>query len=152
MRFASFLFCIAFFIKRCRIIDMKERDDMKMIQTDQAPKAIGPYSQAVMTAGTLYVSGQIPFNPQTMTAPEGIKDQTLQSLSNILAIVEAAGLKKEDIVKCGVFMKDLSMFSDMNQVYQDFFGDHKPARFAVEVARLPKDALIEIDAIAFKEE
>jgi 2-iminobutanoate/2-iminopropanoate deaminase len=69
---------------------------------------------------------------------------------NILAIVEEAGLKKENIVKCGVFMKDLSMFSDMNSVYQSFFEDHKPARFAVEVARLPKDALIEIDAIACK--
>jgi 2-iminobutanoate/2-iminopropanoate deaminase len=123
---------------------------MKAIHSDKAPKAIGPYSQAVLVGDTLYVSGQIPFDPKTMTAPEGIEAQTKQSLSNILGIVEAAGLKKENIVKCGVFMKDLSMFSEMNGVYQDFFGDHKPARFAVEVSRLPKDALIEIDAIAIK--
>jgi 2-iminobutanoate/2-iminopropanoate deaminase len=123
---------------------------MKTIDTNKAPKAIGPYSQAVLAGDTLYVSGQIPFDPETMTAPEGIQAQTKQSLSNILGIVEAAGLKKENIVKCGVFMKDLSMFSEMNGVYQAFFGDHKPARFAVEVARLPKDALIEIDAIAIK--
>ena len=124
---------------------------MKMIQTNNAPKAIGPYSQGVMTGDTLYVSGQIPFIPSTMMpAGEDIQSQTKQSLMNILGIVEAAGLKKENIVKCGVFMKDLSMFTEMNQVYQDFFGDHKPARFAVEVARLPKDALIEIDAIAIK--
>lgn len=122
---------------------------MKVIETKHAPKAIGPYSQAVMSSSTLYVSGQIPFDPKTMKAAgDDIQSQTKQSLMNILAIVEAAGLKKENIVKCGVFMKDLSMFSEMNSVYQEFFKDHKPARFAVEVARLPKDALIEIDAIA----
>lgn len=124
---------------------------MKKIDTPNAPKAIGPYSQGIMSGDTLYVSGQIPFNPKTMKAAgDDIQSQTKQSLMNILAIVEEAGLKKENIVKCGVFMKDLSMFSDMNSVYQSFFGDHKPARFAVEVARLPKDALIEIDAIACK--
>lgn len=124
---------------------------MKVIATTHAPKAIGPYSQGILSGDTLYVSGQIPFNPTTMkVAGEDVQSQTKQSLMNILAIVEEAGLKKENIVKCGVFMKDLSMFSDMNTVYQEFFGDHKPARFAVEVARLPKDALIEIDAIACK--
>jgi len=124
---------------------------MKKIQTDSAPKAIGPYSQGVMTKDTLYVSGQIPFDPKTMKAAgDDIQSQTKQSLSNILGIVKAAGLEKENIVKCGVFMKDLSMFSEMNAVYQEFFGEHKPARFAVEVSRLPKDALIEIDAIAIK--
>jgi len=123
---------------------------MKMIQTNRAPKAIGPYSQAVQAADTLYVSGQIPFDPQTMEAPKGIKAQTKQSLMNVLAIVEAAGLKKENILKCGVFMNDLTLFSEMNAVYQEFFGNHKPARFAVEVSKLPKDALIEIDAIATK--
>jgi 2-iminobutanoate/2-iminopropanoate deaminase len=124
---------------------------MKKIDTPNAPRAIGPYSQGIMSGDTLYVSGQIPFNPKTMKAAgDDIQSQTKQSLMNILAIVEEAGLKKENIVKCGVFMKDLAMFSDMNSVYQSFFGDHKPARFAVEVARLPKDALIEIDAIACK--
>ena len=124
---------------------------MKMIETKDAPKAIGPYSQGILAGNTLYVSGQIPFDPKTMeSAGNDIQSQTRQSLENILAIVQASGLKKEDIVKCGVFMKDLSMFGEMNKVYQAFFGHHKPARFAVEVARLPKDALIEIDAMAHK--
>lgn len=124
---------------------------MKTIHTKNAPAAVGPYSQAVEVNGTLYVSGQIPFVPDTMTLiSEDIKDQTKQSLENILGIVKEAGYKKEDIVKCGVFMKDLGMFKDMNEVYAKFFGDHKPARFAVEVARLPLDVLVEIDAIVVK--
>jgi len=122
-----------------------------MIQTKNAPAAVGPYSQAVMVKDTLYVSGQIPFVPETMTvAGDDIKTQTRQSLMNVLGIVEEAGLKKENIVKCGVFMQDLSMFKDMNEVYAEFFGDHKPARFAVEVRRLPLDVLVEIDAIVVK--
>jgi 2-iminobutanoate/2-iminopropanoate deaminase len=125
---------------------------MKSINTKNAPKAVGPYSQAIQTGNTLYVSGQIPYVPEIMKpAGDDIKSQTLQSLKNILGIVEEAGFKKEDIVKCGVFMKDLGMFKDMNEVYADFFGEHKPARFAVEVARLPLDVLIEIDAILVKE-
>ena len=124
---------------------------MKTIHTEHAPKAVGPYSQAVMVNDTLYVSGQIPYVPETMKpAGEDIKSQTLQSLENVLAIVKEAGLKKENIVKCGVFLKDLGMFKDMNEVYAEFFGDHKPARFAVEVARLPLDVLVEIDAIVVK--
>ena len=124
---------------------------MKKIHTNNAPAAVGPYSQAVLVNDTLYVSGQIPFVPETMTcAGDDIKTQTKQSLMNILGIVEEAGFKKENIVKCGVFMKDLGMFKDMNEVYAEFFGDHKPARFAVEVARLPLDVLVEIDAIVVK--
>ncbi|MFW5794414.1 MAG: RidA family protein [Bacillota bacterium] len=124
---------------------------MKIIKTDNAPKAIGPYSQGIMAKDTLYISGQIPFNPKSMTAVEdNIKSQTSQSLQNVLAIVEAAGLKKTDIIKCGIFMKDLSMFSEMNEAYQSFFGEHKPTRFAIEAKRLPKDVLIEIDAIALR--
>ena len=124
---------------------------MRIITTKNAPAAVGPYSQAVMVNDTLYVSGQIPYVPETMKpAGDDIKTQTLQSLKNILGIVTKAGLKKEDIIKCGVFMKDLGMFKEMNEVYAEFFGDHKPARFAVEVARLPLDVLIEIDAIVVK--
>jgi len=124
---------------------------MKTIHTDHAPKAIGPYSQGVLEGQTLYVSGQIPFVPETMTKiGEDIESQTLQCLKNVLAIVEGAGLKKENIVRCTVFMIDMSDFSKMNQVYANFFGDHKPARAAVEVRRLPKDVLVEIDAIAVK--
>lgn len=124
---------------------------MKTISTKNAPAAVGPYSQGVMAGDTLYVSGQIPYVPETMKpAGEDIKSQTLQSLKNVLAIVQEAGLKKENIVKCGVFLKDLEMFKDMNEVYAEFFGNHKPARFAVEVRRLPLDVLVEIDAIVVK--
>jgi 2-iminobutanoate/2-iminopropanoate deaminase len=124
---------------------------MKTIHTDHAPKAIGPYSQGVLEGQTLYVSGQIPFVPETMTkVGEDIESQTLQCLKNVLAIVEGAGLKKENIVRCTVFMIDMADFTKMNDVYATFFGDHKPARAAVEVRRLPKDVLVEIDAIAVK--
>jgi 2-iminobutanoate/2-iminopropanoate deaminase len=124
---------------------------MKIIQTTKAPKAVGPYSQGVVVENTLYVSGQIPYIAETMTvAGDTIQAQTKQSLENIQAIVEEAGFAVTDIVKCGVFLKDLSMFQDMNTVYANFFGEHKPARFAVEVSRLPLDVLIEIDAIAVK--
>jgi len=124
---------------------------MKPISTPDAPKAVGPYSQGILVKDTLYVSGQIPYVPETMKpAGTDIKSQTLQSLKNVLAIVKEAGMDKENIVKCGVFLKDLNMFKDMNEVYSNFFGEHKPARFAVEVNRLPLDVLIEIDAIVVK--
>ena len=124
---------------------------MKMITTDRAPKAVGAYSQGIFTKDTLYVSGQIPFDPITMTlAGDDIATQTKQALNNVLAIVEAAGLKKEDIVRCGIFMTHLADFETMNQVYADFFGTHRPARAAVEVRGLPKNVQIEIDAIAVK--
>ena len=124
---------------------------MKVISTIHAPAAVGPYSQGVMVNDTLYVSGQIPFVPETMTlVSNSVKDQTRQSLNNVLAIVKEAGMEKENIIKCGVFMQDLGMFKDMNEVYAEFFGNHKPARFAVEVRRLPLDVLVEIDAIVVK--
>lgn len=124
---------------------------MKFIHSPNAPEAIGPYSQAILTEKTLYVSGQTPINPQTKKV-EGIeiKSQTLQCLQNLEAIVIEAGMKKENIVKCGVFLKDMNMFKEMNEVYKNFFGDHKPARVTVEVARLPLDALVEIDCTAVK--
>ncbi|MDY0295184.1 MAG: RidA family protein [Acholeplasmataceae bacterium] len=124
---------------------------MKNIQTEHAPKAVGPYSQGVLVKDTLYVSGQIPFNPETNSLiSDDIKDQTRQSLNNVLAIVKEAGMQKENIVRCTVFMTNLGDFSLMNEVYSEFFGDHKPARAAVEVRRLPKDVFVEIDAIAVK--
>lgn len=122
---------------------------VKIITTNKAPKAVGPYSQGILVNQTLYVSGQIPYNPQTNTlVSENVEDQTNQCLNNILGIVEAANMKKEQIIRCGVFMTNLSDFTKMNQVYEAFFGNHKPVRAAVEVRRLPKDVLIEIDAIA----
>jgi len=123
----------------------------QFIKTDLAPAAIGPYSQAVLAGNTLYVSGQIPFIPETMTVSgPDVASQTRQSLKNIKAIVEAAGFAVTDIVRCTVFMKDLKEFAVMNAEYAAFFQQHKPARAAVEVARLPKDVLIEIDAICVK--
>ncbi len=121
---------------------------MKIIETDNAPKAVGAYSQAIEVNQFLFVSGQLPLDPLTMQASTDIKVQTKQALDNLLAIVKAAGLEKHNIVRCGVFMTDLSQFAEMNTVYAEFFGDHKPARAAVQVSRLPKDVMIEIDAIA----
>ena len=121
------------------------------IATKKAPQAIGPYSQAVLVENTLYISGQTPLVPETMKiVGPGVKEQTKQCLNNILAIAEAASFKKEDIVKCGVFLKNMNDFKEMNGVYLEFFGDHKPARVTVEVSRLPLDALVEIDEIAVK--
>ncbi len=125
---------------------------MKKINTKHAPAAVGAYSQAVFANDTLYVSGQIPFKPETMELiSEDVKEQTRQCLDNMLAIVEEAGLTKEDIVRCGVFMTNLADFAEMNEIYGAFFGDHKPARAAVEVRRLPKDVQVEIDCIAVKQ-
>ncbi len=124
---------------------------MKMIQTEKAPKAVGAYSQGILVKDTLYVSGQIPFVPETMeVVGDDIRRQTQQALNNVLAIVEAAGLKKTDIVRCGVFMTNLAEFALMNEEYEAFFGNHKPVRAAVEVRGLPKNVQIEIDAIAIK--
>ncbi|MDY0278617.1 MAG: RidA family protein [Acholeplasma sp.] len=124
---------------------------MKFIHSPNAPEAIGPYSQAILVDKTLYVSGQTPINPKTKKV-DGIeiKSQTLQCLQNLEAIVVESGMTKENIVKCGVFLKDMNMFKDMNEVYKNFFKDHKPARVTVEVARLPLDALVEIDCTAVK--
>jgi 2-iminobutanoate/2-iminopropanoate deaminase len=124
---------------------------MKFISTTKAPKAIGPYSQATEVNNMLFVSGQIPFVPETMTlVGDEIKSQTRQSLENIKGIVLEAGYKITDIAKCQVFLKDMNDFLAMNEVYAEFFGKHKPARAAVEVARLPRDVLVEIDAICVR--
>ncbi len=124
---------------------------MNYIHTEKAPAAVGPYSQAVLAGNTLYVSGQIPFVPATMTlVSENVEEQAQQSLANIKAIIEEAGFTVESVVKCTVFLTDMNDFAAVNGVYADFFGDHKPARCAVEVSRLPKDVKIEIDAICVK--
>ena len=125
--------------------------NMKMVDTKNAPAAIGPYSQAVEAGNTLYISGQIPFDPVTMELiADDVRLQTHQCLKNITAIIEAANYSMEHIVKCGVFLKNMEDFSDVNEVYAEYFTTHKPARFCVEVARLPKDVKVEIDAIAVK--
>ncbi|MEY8713386.1 reactive intermediate/imine deaminase [Mangrovibacter phragmitis] len=121
------------------------------ISTDKAPAAIGPYVQGVNLGNMIMTSGQIPVDPQTGTVPEDITAQARQSLNNVKAIVEAAGLAVGDIVKTTVFVKDLNDFATVNAEYEAFFTEHHaafPARSCVEVARLPKDVKIEIEAIA----
>ena len=123
----------------------------KIIYTEKAPAALGPYSQGIEANGTLYVSGQIPFVPETMTlVSDDVKAQTRQSLENVKAIVEAAGYTMEDVVKAGVFIKNMDDFAAINEVYAEYLGDVKPARACVEVARLPKDVKVEIEVIAIK--
>ncbi|MHA3963931.1 MAG: RidA family protein [Candidatus Thorarchaeota archaeon SMTZ1-45] len=119
------------------------------VSSDSAPKAIGPYSQGIKAKGFVFCSGQIPINPNTGEIVSGsITDQTRQILSNIKAVLEAAGSSMDRVVKCTVFLKDMNDFSEMNAEYERWFSDIPPARAAVEVARLPKDASIEIEAIA----
>ena len=123
----------------------------KIIHTEKAPAALGPYSKDIEVNGTLYVSGQIPFVPETMTlVSDCVKAQTKQSLENIKAILEAAGYTFKDVVRAGVFIKDMNDFAAVNEVYAEYLGDVKPARACVEVARLPKDVKVEIEVIAVK--
>lgn len=122
----------------------------KIIATEAAPGAIGPYSQAVRAGDMIFVSGQLPIDPATGAfAGDDIASQTRQSLNNIRQILMSEGASMEDVVRTGVFLKDMNQFGDMNQVYGTFFEKDCPARAAVEVARLPKDALVEIEAVAW---
>jgi len=124
---------------------------MKVINTEKAPAALGPYSQAIEAGGTLYVSGQIPFIPETMTCvSDDVQEQTKQSLENVKAILEEAGYTLNDVVKAGVFIKDMNDFPLINEIYAQYFSENKPARACVEVARLPKDVKVEIEVIAVK--
>ena len=122
----------------------------KIISTPDAPKAVGPYSQAVAASGKLvFVSGQIPVDPKTgIFAGSDIKTQTRQSLENIKAVLEAAGGSLQNVVKATVFLRNMGDFAAMNEVYGSYFREDCPARSAVAVAALPKDALVEIEAIA----
>lgn len=120
----------------------------KAIATSAAPGAIGPYSQAISTGSLLFVSGQIPVNPETGEIPEGISAQAAQSLKNLSAILEAAGLSTANVVKTTVFLADMSDFAAMNAEYAKAFSEPFPARSAVAVRDLPKGVLVEIEAIA----
>lgn len=121
----------------------------QVIHTDNAPAAIGPYSQAIKAGNLLFVSGQVPFVPETMEIVEGdVKAQTAQSLKNLQAILKEAGADFSNVVKTTVFIKDMNEFGQINEVYAEYFGDNKPARACVEVARLPKDVKVEIELIA----
>ena len=122
---------------------------MKAISTEKAPAAIGPYSQAIQVGNLVYTSGQIPIDPATgMIVEGGIKEQTLQSLTNVKAILEEVGLTMSNVLKTTVFMADMGDFADMNSVYAEFFTEPYPARSAVAVKTLPKGALVEIEVIA----
>lgn len=123
---------------------------MKAIKTDKAPAAIGPYSQAIDSGcGLLFVSGQLPIDPATGAFPEGgVREQTRQSLLNASAILQAAGLGLQDVVKTTVFLADMGDFAAMNEVYASFFTEPFPARSAVAVKTLPKGALVEVECIA----
>jgi 2-iminobutanoate/2-iminopropanoate deaminase len=119
------------------------------IQTERAPKAIGPYSQAIKANGFIFASGQIPLDPETMQIVEGgIRQQTERVMSNLKAVLEAAGSSFERVVKTTVYLSDLGDFAEMNETYGRFFGEAPPARSTVEVRRLPRDVRIEIDVIA----
>ena len=121
----------------------------KTISTTNAPAAIGPYSQAIQVGNLVYTSGQIPIDPTTGALVEGgIKEQTRQSLLNVKAILEEAGMTMDNVVKTTVFMADMNDFTDMNAVYAEFFSEPYPARSAVAVKTLPKGALVEIEVVA----
>ena len=120
----------------------------KIVSTDKAPAAIGPYSQAIQFSGLLFVSGQIPIDPKTDEFVEGgMEEQTDQVLKNLTAIIEEAGMNLKDVLKCSCFLKNMEEFVTFNSVYDKYFGANPPARETVEVARLPKDALVEVSAI-----
>ena len=128
------------------------QDMKKVISTPKAPAAIGPYSQAIQVGNLIYTSGQIPIDPATGQLVEGgVKEQARQSLSNIQAILQEAGLTMASVVKTTVFMADMADFADMNSVYAEFFTEPYPARSAVAVKTLPKNALVEIEVVAEKE-
>lgn len=122
---------------------------LRLLSTDKAPSAVGPYSQGVKAENIIFSSGQLPIDPKTGELSKGnIQKETTLCLENMKAVLEAGHASIEDIVKVTVFVKDMDNFSLINEAYAEFFGDHKPARSLVEVARLPKDADIEIEAIA----
>ncbi|HOO27623.1 MAG TPA: RidA family protein [Lachnospiraceae bacterium] len=121
-----------------------------VISTKKAPAAIGPYSQAIEVNGMIYTSGMIPVIPETGEIVEGIEAQARQALSNVKALLESQGSSMEHVIKTTVFIKNMDDFSKVNEVYATFFNKEFPARSCVEVARLPKDVLIELEAIALK--
>ncbi len=121
---------------------------MKQIKTDKAPAAIGPYSQAIISQNTVYCSGQIPINPETGDIPTGVSAQAHQVFKNIKNLLEAAGTSIDNVIKTSVFIKNMDDFAEINAIYAEYFTEPYPARACVEVARLPKDVLLEAEVIA----
>ncbi|CAG7652056.1 2-iminobutanoate/2-iminopropanoate deaminase [Paenibacillus solanacearum] len=118
------------------------------ISTTEAPAAIGPYSQAVQFGSLLFTSGQIPLGLDGQVVAGGVEEQTHQVFRNLQAVLAGAGTSFQQVIKATVFIKDMNQFGKINEIYASYFGDHKPARSTVEVARLPKDVLVEIELIA----
>jgi len=123
-----------------------------LVSTEKAAPAAGPYSQATRTEQLVFASGQLPIDPASGQIPEGIEQQTRQLLANLSAVLAAGGASFASVLKITVFLKDMNDFASMNAIYADFFGEAPPARSTIEVARLPKDALVEIEAIALRTE
>lgn len=122
---------------------------LNFIATNDAPAAVGPYSQGIKAANLIFTSGQLPMDSKTGEMIDGdIKEMTVQCLKNVEAIIKEAGAEVKDIIKVNIYVTNIEDFSNINEVYADFFGDHKPARSLVEVSKLPKGGLIEIEAIA----
>ncbi len=121
---------------------------MEQIKTDKAPQAIGPYSQGIRTGGFIFTSGQIPVDPASGEIAQGIEQQTRRAIENVKAVIEAAGADLTDVVKTTVFIKDMNDFAQINEIYSGYFTQPYPARSCVEAARLPKDVLIEVEAVA----
>lgn len=121
---------------------------MKVVQTNEAPAAIGPYSQGVVVNNLFYSSGQIPLTAAGEMIQGDVKEQTHQVFKNLQAVLSEAGASLNTVVKATVFIKDMNDFAAINEVYGEYFSEHKPARSCVEVARLPKDALVEIEVVA----
>src|SRR6185369_15281983 len=117
---------------------------MKTINTEKAPKAVGPYSQAIVANGFVFCAGQIGLDPQSGNLVEGIEEQTHRVVKNLQAVLEGAGSDLTQIVKTTIFIKDMNEYTKVNEIYATYFAENKPARATVEVARLPKDALVEI--------
>ncbi len=122
----------------------------QVIATKDAPAAIGPYSQAIEVNGIVYTSGQIPVNPATGEIPEGVEAQAEQAFTNVAALLKAAGTSMDKVIKTVVFIKNMNDFGKINEIYAKYFMEPYPARSCVEVARLPKDVLLEVEAVAVK--
>ena len=144
----ALLLCVFFFLTIAGAPDTQSQT-RRVVQTDAAPKAIGPYSQAIIAGKTVYVSGQLGIDASTGAFVTGaVKEQTRQALDNLAAILDAAGCSVRDVVSCTVYLKDMNDFAAMNDVYANRFSSEPPARATIQVARLPKDGLVEISCVA----
>lgn len=123
---------------------------IKTVNTKNAPEALGPYSHATMANGFIFISGQIPIDPKTSEIVSGIENQTEMALANCQAVLKECGASFNDVMKVSIFISDMNNFATINEIYSKYFSEHKPARACVEVARLPKDVMIEIEMTAFK--